>query len=67
VNTVVEHTTQELRTGLRCLVDGTRTAELRDVEDELRLAGFLVGAARVTPAGHRFLGAGPGETYRITD
>ena len=59
MKTVVEHTSQELRTGLRCVVDGARTAELRDVEDELRLAGFLVGMARVTPAGHRFLGAGP--------
>jgi len=67
VKTVVQHTTDELRTGLRCVVEGATTPELRDVEDELRLAGFLVGDAGVTPAGHRFLGAGPGDTYRVTD
>jgi hypothetical protein len=67
VNTVVQHTTEELRKGLRCVVDGATTPELRDVEDELRLAGFLVGAAGVTPAGQRFLGAAPGDTYRISD
>ena len=54
---VVHHTTQELRKGLRSALHGSITPQLREVESELRLAGFLTDATAVTPAGRRFLGA----------
>ena len=56
MNTVVHHTTQELRRGLQCALDGAINPQLRTVENELRLAGFLTDVATVTPAGRRFLG-----------
>jgi hypothetical protein len=54
---IVQHTEHELRDGLRSALDGTITPKLREVESELRLAGFLIEPTTVTPAGRRFLGA----------
>ena len=56
MDTVVQHTTYELRKGLQCALDGTITTQLREVEHELRLAGFLTDVTTVTAAGQRFLG-----------
>ena len=64
MNTVVHHTSQELRIGLHCALHDAITPELRIVEDELRLAGFLTDVATVTPAGRRFLGSTGGSTDR---
>ena len=54
--TIIHHTTHELRTGLQCALEGAHTPQLREVESELRVAGFLTDVATVTPAGRRFLG-----------
>jgi hypothetical protein len=56
VKTVVQHTAEELRRGLQSALDGAIDPQLRTVENELRLAGFLTDVATVTPAGRRFLG-----------
>jgi hypothetical protein len=55
VDTVVHHNTDELREGLHCALGGAITPQLREVEPELRLAGFLTDTTTVTPAGRRFL------------
>jgi hypothetical protein len=60
VGTIVQHTTMELHRGLVSALGGVITPELREVEDELRLAGFLTGISTVTPAGRRFLGTSGG-------
>ena len=41
MDAVVHHTTHELRRGLQCALEGAITPQLREVEQELRLAGFL--------------------------
>jgi hypothetical protein len=72
LNSVIEHTIPELRSGLQCALAGAITPQLRSVEDpqlrsvedELRLAGFLTEVATVTPAGRRFLGITGGSTDR---
>jgi hypothetical protein len=64
LNSVIEHTIPELRSGLQCALAGAITPQLRSVEDELRLAGFLTEVATVTPAGRRFLGITGGSTRR---
>ena len=64
MHTLVHHTGQELRRGLHCALHAAITPELRTVEDELRLAGFLTDVATVTPAGRRFLGSTGGSTDR---
>jgi len=57
---IINHTEHELRDGLRSALDGTITPQLRAVESELRLAGFIIEPTTVTPAGRRFLGASSG-------
>ena len=57
MRTIINHTEHELRDGLRSALDGTITSQLRAVEGELRLAGFIIEPTTVTPAGRRFLGA----------
>ena len=56
MDTLVHHTTRELRKGLQTALGSTVTPQLREVEADLRLAGFLTEVATVTPAGRRFLG-----------
>jgi hypothetical protein len=40
---------------LQCALEGAITPRLREVEGELRLAGFLTDVITVTAAGRRFL------------
>jgi len=54
---IIHHTEHELRDGLRSALDGAVTSQLRAVESELRLAGFIIEPTTVTPAGRRYLGA----------
>ena len=61
MDTVVHHNTHELREGLHCALGGAITPQLREVEPELRLAGFLTDTTTVTPAGRRFLQAADAE------
>ncbi|MET0902011.1 MAG: hypothetical protein ABWZ52_02120 [Acidimicrobiales bacterium] len=58
-HTFVRHTTDELRKGLECALGGAVTPQLREVESELRLAGFLTGRTTVTAAGERYLRHAP--------
>ena len=55
MHTVVHHSTHELCEGLHRALGGAITPQLREVEAELRLPGFLTGTTSVTPAGRRFL------------
>ena len=55
VATLVHHSTHELREGLHDALGGAITQQLREVEPELRLVGFLADTTTVTPAGRRFL------------
>ena len=55
MGTVVHSSTHQLREGLHCALGGAITPQLRKVEPELRLAGFLTDISTVTPAGRRFL------------
>ena len=55
MDTVVHHSTHELREGLHGALSGAITPQVREVEPELRLAGFLTDTTTVTPAGRRFL------------
>ena len=55
MDTLVQHTTRQLHNGLRSALDGTATPQLREVEADLRLAGFLTEFVTVTAAGRRFL------------
>ena len=57
MDAVINHSAHELRKGLQCALDGALTPQLREVEQELRLAGFLTEVITVTAAGRRFLGA----------
>ena len=59
METVVSHTVEELREGLRCASRGELTPRFRAVEQDLRLAGFVTEIATVTPAGRRFLSGAP--------
>ena len=59
MDTLVQHTTRQLHNGLRSALDGTPTPQLREVEADLRLAGFLTDRTTVTPAGHRYLESRP--------
>ena len=61
MDAVVHHTAHELRQGLQCALEGAITPPLREVEQELRLAGFLTEVLTVTAAGRRFLGARAGQ------
>ncbi len=60
MDTVVHHSTHELREGLHGALSGAITPQVREVEPELRLAGFLTDTTTVTPAGRRFLQRGDG-------
>jgi hypothetical protein len=59
VDALVQHTTQQLRSGLQNAIGGIPTPQLREVEADLRLAGFLTDRTTVTPAGHRYLESRP--------
>ena len=65
MGTVVQHSIHELREGLHCALGGAITPQLREVEGELRLAGFLTEATTVTPAGRRFVGLPVPTTGRL--
>ncbi|MET0727954.1 MAG: hypothetical protein ABWZ76_06605 [Acidimicrobiales bacterium] len=54
--TLIQHTSEELRAGLRSLAeDDPGSPPFHQVKDELFLAGFVRDDATLTPAGQRFL------------
>ena len=58
MNALVHHTPDQLRDGLRRACLGQLNARFREVEAELRLAGFLTGPDTLTRAGWRYLRSG---------
>jgi len=58
MNALVHHSPDQLREGLRCACLGELNARFREVEDELRLAGFVTGPDSLTRAGWRYLRSG---------
>ena len=55
VGTLIHHSIEELRGGLRSVESGdVESPRYREVRDELILAGFVRVDEVVTPAGHRY-------------
>jgi len=53
--TIIQHSVEELRRGVRFLEQGDiESPDHRKVRDELLLAGFIAHDGTVTPAGHRY-------------
>ena len=53
--TLIHHSTEELRVGLRSIESGdVESPAYREVRDELILAGFVREGEVMTPAGRRY-------------